>query len=105
MEGAPRVIFVAAGIVLWGLFASPKATYDIAWLTIAVKVLVFGVAAIGLWAMGRRTLAIVFAIAVVVLHIAAALPARSTVRATPRRSRVPARRETREQYAAGAGPP
>ncbi|WP_170111034.1 YrdB family protein [Antricoccus suffuscus] len=69
------VVFVAVAIALWALFAAPHATYDVAWLAVAVKVLVFGAAVIGLWVVGAHKSAVVFAVAVIALHVVAELPA------------------------------
>ncbi|MEV5838454.1 YrdB family protein [Nocardia sp. NPDC052112] len=44
----------------WGLFASPNATFDHPLLTLATKVVVFGGAAVGLWAVHYRAAAVVF---------------------------------------------
>ncbi len=69
------VVFVAVAIVLWALFAAPHATYDVGWLAVAVKVLVFGAAVVGLWVVGAHKLSVAFAVAVIALHVAAKLPA------------------------------
>lgn len=58
--GVPLVAVVA-----WGLFAAPRATFDIPALALVTKVAVFGGAAVGLWAVGWRTAAVVFAVVLI----------------------------------------
>ncbi|MEU8542588.1 YrdB family protein [Streptomyces sp. NPDC048717] len=74
------VLAVAAPVaaaVVWGLFASPKATYTLPRAgVLAVKALVFGAAATALWAVERPAWALVFGIAVVVNTGLAALAPR-----------------------------
>ncbi|MEV6428461.1 YrdB family protein [Nocardia sp. NPDC051463] len=53
--GAPVLAALA-----WGLFASPNATFDHSLLAVVTKVLVFGGAAVGLWAVSYRAAAVVF---------------------------------------------
>jgi hypothetical protein len=55
--------------VLWGLFAAPQATFSVPALAVATKVLVFGAAALALWQLDYRVLAVVFP-AVVVANLA-----------------------------------
>jgi hypothetical protein len=58
-------VFPVAAAVVWGLFVSPKARYPLpmtAW--IAVQVLLFGAAVIGLIAAGSVVLGIAFAVVV-----------------------------------------
>lgn len=50
--------------VLWGLFAAPQAQFPNPVLAIIVKLVVFGGAAAGLWAIGHRSAAVVFAVVV-----------------------------------------
>ena len=51
--------------VVWGIFAAPRATRRLAGIGLfALKTLLFGSAAVALWAAGRPALAIVFAAAV-----------------------------------------
>ena len=52
--------------VLWGLFAAPRAAVSVPLVGLGVKVLVFGSAAVALYATGYDTLAIAFVILVVV---------------------------------------
>jgi Protein of unknown function (DUF2568) len=54
-----------AAAVLWGLFAAPQATFSVPVLAIATKVLVFGGAAVALWSLDQRVLAIVFPVVVI----------------------------------------
>lgn len=59
--GAPLVV-----AVIWGLFAAPKATWPLPGAGLfALKALLFGSAAVALWATGRPALALVFIVAVV----------------------------------------
>lgn len=63
--GAPLVV-----AVIWGLFAAPRATWPLPGAALfALKALLFGSAAVALWAAGRPALAIVF-IAAVALNAA-----------------------------------
>jgi hypothetical protein len=56
-----------AAAVLWGLFAAPRARFQVPLAAVlAVKVIVFGLAAVAGYAIGRHGLAIAFAIVVVV---------------------------------------
>ena len=50
--------------VLWGLFAAPQAAFHVTVLTWAVKILVFGGAAVALWQLDQRVLAVVFPVVV-----------------------------------------
>ncbi|WP_339429679.1 YrdB family protein [Nocardia spumae] len=54
-----------AAAVVWGLFAAPKAAFDIPVLAVATKVVVFGGATAALWSIGYGTTAAVFAIVVI----------------------------------------
>lgn len=55
--------------VVWGLFLSPKASFAVPLaLQIALKVLVFGLAAAALYATGRPRLAMFFAACVLISH-------------------------------------
>lgn len=68
---------VAAGVavvVLWYLFASPKARYGGRWVRPVVKVLVFTLASAGLWASGHHTLAIAYFAFSVAVNALAQLP-------------------------------
>ncbi|HVV19782.1 MAG TPA: YrdB family protein [Pseudonocardiaceae bacterium] len=58
-----------AAVVLWGLFAAPHATYAAPALAVATKVLVFGAAALALWQLDHRVLAVALP-AVVVANLA-----------------------------------
>ncbi|NUP25783.1 MAG: YrdB family protein [Nocardia sp.] len=63
--GAP-VLAIAA----WGLFAAPNSVFDRPLLTLVTEILVFGGAAIALWAASYRTAAVVF-VAVLVANLLA----------------------------------
>jgi uncharacterized protein DUF2568 len=72
-----------AAIVLWALFAAPRARFPVPLAAqLAVKALVFGAATVGLFATGHAVLAVTFAV-VVVANTAAATVWRSR-RATSR---------------------
>jgi hypothetical protein len=47
-----------AAIVLWGLFAAPQATVSVPVLAVLTKVVVFGGAAVALWQLDHRVLAV-----------------------------------------------
>jgi hypothetical protein len=69
---------VAMGLLtmlVWFLFASPKARYGGPVVRPAVKVLVFTLATIGLWASGHETLAVALLVFSVVINALAQLPA------------------------------
>ena len=69
--------FVDAGalvVVLWYLFASPKARYGGRWMRPIVKVLVFTLASVGLWVSGHENLAIAYFASSVVINALAMLP-------------------------------
>jgi alpha-beta hydrolase superfamily lysophospholipase len=51
--------------VLWGLFAAPRAPVSVPLLKLVTRFLVFGSAALALYATGHHVLAFVFAIVVV----------------------------------------
>ena len=60
--GAPVLAAVA-----WGLFAAPQARFQVPLAAVLlVKVIVFGLAAAALWAIGRPGLAIPFAVIVII---------------------------------------
>ncbi|MFE4264979.1 YrdB family protein [Streptomyces sp. NPDC056883] len=57
----------AAAAVLWGMFAAPKARYAVPLAAqLGVKAVVYGAAALALFALGQRQPALWFAVAVVV---------------------------------------
>ena len=68
------VVAALAVAVVWGLFASPKAPWAPGLVRPVTKVLVFGLAATGLWLSGHEALAVGFAVVVVVVHALASLP-------------------------------
>jgi hypothetical protein len=55
-------------VVVWFLFASPKARYGGPVVRPLVKVLVFGLASLGLWLVGHETAAIVLLVFSVVVN-------------------------------------
>ncbi|MFN8194567.1 MAG: DUF2568 domain-containing protein [Nocardioidaceae bacterium] len=67
---------VAAGlvVVVWGLFASPRAPYAPGPVRPVTKVLVFRLAAVGLWVSGHPVLAACFVVFVLAVHALARLP-------------------------------
>lgn len=52
-------------VVLWALFAAPHATYSVPALAVATKVLVFGAAALALWQLDHRVMAVALPVVVV----------------------------------------
>lgn len=65
----------AVVVALWALFAAPTPIIDVAPVKFAVKVVLFAAAASALWLVLRRAnLAVVFAVAALVLNVAAILP-------------------------------
>ncbi|BAU81010.1 hypothetical protein SLA_0055 [Streptomyces laurentii] len=69
-----------AAAVVWGLFASPKATFTLPLAgVLAVKALVFGAAVATLWAVERPTWALVFGIIAVVNTGLAALDSQAAM--------------------------
>ncbi|MFI1996204.1 YrdB family protein [Actinoplanes sp. NPDC020271] len=65
--------------IVWGLFASPKATVSLPLVgVLVVKGLVFGSATLALYAVGNRATATCFAM-IVVINIAIALLSKSVV--------------------------
>lgn len=74
--GGP-LLAIAAGVavvVIWFLFASPKARYGGTWVRPIVKVLVFTLASVGLWVSGHETLAIAYFVFSLVINALAQLP-------------------------------
>lgn len=64
-----------AGMLAWFLFASPKARFGSPLVRPVVKVLVLGLASLGLWAAGHHALAVGLLVFSVVVNGLAALPA------------------------------
>lgn len=74
--GAPLL-----AIVLWGLFAAPKSAVRTPMVgVLAVKVVVFGAAACGLWFTGLHMLAVIFAVLVVINTAIATIDRNAAVR-------------------------
>jgi len=64
---ALAVAVVAIAGVIWGTFASPKASHRLSlWPRTGVQAAVFGAAAAALWVSGQTVMAAVFAVAAVV---------------------------------------
>jgi hypothetical protein len=63
------------GMLAWFLFASPKARFGSPAVRPVVKVLVFGLAAWGLWAAGHHSLAVALLVFSVLVNGLAQLPA------------------------------
>ncbi|WP_067696925.1 YrdB family protein [Nocardia jejuensis] len=69
-DGTPTKLALAVGVpvvaaVAWGLFAAPHASFGNPVLAIVTKVVVFGGAALALWAVNYRAAAVVFVVVVV----------------------------------------
>jgi uncharacterized protein DUF2568 len=62
------------GMLAWYLFASPKARFGSPVVRPVVKVLVFGLASLGLWAAGHHTLAVALLVFSVVVNGLAMIP-------------------------------
>jgi hypothetical protein len=62
------------GMLAWFLFASPKARFGSPVVRPLVKVLVFGLASLGLWAAGHHSLAVTLLVFSVVINGLAMLP-------------------------------
>ena len=63
------------GMLTWFLFASPKARFGSAVVRPLVKVLVFGLASLGLWAAGHHSWAVALLVFSVVVNALATIPA------------------------------
>ena len=62
------------GMLAWFLFASPKARFGSPVVRPVVKVLVFGLASLGLWAAGHHSLAVALLVFSVVVNGAGDAP-------------------------------
>jgi hypothetical protein len=62
------------GMVAWFLFASPKARFGSPVVRALVKLLVFGLASVGLWAAGHHMLAVALLVFSIVVNGLAQLP-------------------------------
>ncbi|NVI86377.1 YrdB family protein [Actinomadura sp. BRA 177] len=72
-----------AAMVLWGLFAAPRARFKVALpLVLLVKAVVFGAGALAFYGVGHPTVAIVFAVVVVLNTALATLDREAHFRAT-----------------------
>jgi Protein of unknown function (DUF2568) len=63
-----------AGVIAWFLFASPRARFGGRIIRPAVKVIVFGLASLGLWAAGHAALAVGLLIFSAAINALAQLP-------------------------------
>ncbi len=85
--GDPRVLWVVvlplAAMTAWWLFASPKARYGDHGRREVVKVLVFGLASLALWAAGQHGWALALLVFSVVVNAAALHPRVREVAAQP----------------------
>jgi hypothetical protein len=63
------------GMLAWYLFASPKARFGSPVVRPVVKVLVFGLASLGLWAAGHHSLAVALLVFSAVVNGLAMIPA------------------------------
>jgi hypothetical protein len=81
--GAPGLLAPVAAMVVWGMFAAPKARFRIglAWVLV-VKALVFGSAALAIEGVGHPGLAVVFAVGALVNTALAAFDRQSLMRVT-----------------------
>lgn len=68
------VVMPALTMLVWFLFASPKARYGGPVVRPVVKVLVFVLASVGLWAAGHHGLAAALLVFSVVVNVLAQLP-------------------------------
>jgi hypothetical protein len=68
------VVMVVVVVAVWWAFASPKAPLGGPVIRPAAKVLVFGLAGLGLWAAGHRGWAVAFLVFSVVVNGLALLP-------------------------------
>ena len=73
----------AMGMLAWFLFASPKARFGSSLVRPVVKVLVFGLASLGLWAAGHHALAVALLAFSVVVNGLALIPAIRDLAADP----------------------
>ncbi len=78
-SASPRWLLVwllpLLGMLAWFLFASPKARFGSPVVRPAVKVVVFGLASLGLWAAGHHFLAVSLLVFSVVINGLAQVPA------------------------------
>ena len=78
-SASPRWLLVwvlpLLGVLAWSLFASPKARYGTPVARPVAKVLVFGLASLGLWVADHPALAVALLVFSVVVNALAMLPA------------------------------
>ena len=68
------IVMAALTMLVWFLFASPKARFGGRLVRPATKVLVFSLASIGLWASGHHVLAVALFVFSAVINALAQLP-------------------------------
>jgi hypothetical protein len=73
----------AVGMLAWFLFASPKARFGSPVVRPVVKILVFGLASLGLWAAGHHSLAVALLVFSVAVNGLAMIPAIRDLAAEP----------------------
>jgi uncharacterized protein DUF2568 len=71
------------GMLAWFLFASPKARFGSPVIRPVVKVLVFGLASLGLWAAGHHSLAVALVVFSAAVNGLAMIPAIRDLAAEP----------------------
>ncbi len=79
-------------VAVWGTFASPKARYGGPVVRPVVKVLVFGLASLGLWAAGHHAWAVALLVFSVVVNALALLPSVRRLTPPPTGTRAPVAR-------------
>jgi hypothetical protein len=72
--GLLAIVMIVVVVGVWWAFASPKAPLGGPVVRPVTKVLVFGLAALGLWAVGRHGFAVAFLVFSVVVNGLALLP-------------------------------
>jgi hypothetical protein len=77
------VLAPALVVAVWWAFASPKAPYGGGGVRRGVKVLVFGLAFVGLWDAGQQAWAVAFLVFSVVINALAQLPSVRALTAEP----------------------
>jgi hypothetical protein len=92
-SASPRWLLVwllpAIGVLAWSVFASPKAPLGTPVTRPVVKVLVFGLASLGLWSAGHHGLAVALLVFSVVVNGLAALPSVRALTTDPPRTVAP----------------
>ncbi|MGY2874178.1 hypothetical protein ACVW00_001368 [Marmoricola sp. URHA0025 HA25] len=73
-NGWLAIVMALVTVLVWFLFASPKARYGGRVVRPVTKVLVFSLATVGLWASGHHALAVAFFVFSAVVNASAQLP-------------------------------